>query len=375
MVVAALTIRAFLAPYEDPNYTYFIGPWFEHLDRNGFVGLGDKFANYNVPYLYVLYLGTLLPADPLIVVKGIATLFDLFLAAGIAAIVWRLRGNAFHAASAGAVALVLPEIFLNSALQGQADSTYTSFLVWAAYFVVRRRDVPAWVMFGLALSFKLQAMFMLPWILIALVVQRHRIRAVLVGMAVFFAAWIPAIAAGRGLKSLARIYLTQASGKSLTKQAANLWQWIPNSLYEYARPAGLAFALAVVALLALLYLRRAHSVNPPEIWLLQVGAGMAATVPFVLPQMHDRFFFTASVFTFTCAALIPRYYVVPLIALQFTALIANSVGLLRVDPVIPLAWVAGVQLIIVTGVVGVSLLRPATRVEPIFPAISHLQVV
>ena len=78
-------------------------------------------------------------------------------------------------------------------------------------------------MFGLALSFKLQAMFMLPWILIALVVQRHRIRAVLVGMAVFFAAWIPAIAAGRGLKSLARIYLTQASGKSLTKQAANLW--------------------------------------------------------------------------------------------------------------------------------------------------------
>ena len=371
MVFAALALRVFLAPYEDPNYTYFIGPWFEHLDQKGFAGLGDNFANYNVPYLYVLYLGTLLPADPLLIVKVIATLFDLSLAAGIAAIVWRLRRNAFHAASAGAVALILPEVFLNSALQGQADSTYTSFLVWSAYFVVRRRDVPAWVMFGLAFSFKLQAMFMLPWILVALVVQRHRIRAVLIGMAVFFMAWIPAMIAGRDLKSLARIYRTQADGKHLTREAANLWQWIPDRLYDYARPAGLAFALAVVALLALLYLRRAPSVKPPELWLLQVGAGMATAVPFVLPQMHDRFFFAASVFTLICATLLPRSYVGPLIALQFTALIANSVGLVRVDPVIPLTWVAGIQLVTVTLIVGISLLRPATHVEAIFAATTH----
>ena len=280
---------------------------------------------------------------------------------------WRLRGNAFHAASAGAVALVLPELFLNSALQGQADSTYASFLVWSAYFVVRRRDVPAWVMFGLAFSFKLQAMFMLPWILIALVVQRHRIRAVLISMAVFFAAWIPAVIAGRGLKSLAQIYLTQAAARISPRRRPISGSGFPTPC-TIRPPSRSGVRARRRRLLALFYLRRAPSVNPPEIWLLQVGAGIAATVPFVLPQMHDRFFFTASVFTFICAALLPRYYVAPLIALQFTSLIANSVGLLRVDPVIPLTWVAGIQLITVTAVVGVSLLRPATQVEPIFPA-------
>jgi Gpi18-like mannosyltransferase len=368
-IVAAVAVRRYLAPDPGPNYIDFIGPWFQYLDTHGFSGLGQEFANYNVPYLYVLYLGTLLPGNPVIIVKAIAVLFDLSLVAGVGAIVWRLRGSAMIAAAASACALLIPEIFLDSALQGQADSTYTSFLVWAAYFMIRRRDIAVWVMFGLAFSFKLQALFLLPWILIALIVQRHRIRAILIGVAVFFATWIPALIAGRNLGSLAGIYLDQTVKSRLTEQAANLWQWVPNSLYDYVRPAGLAFGLGVVAILALVYLRRSRGIDPPEIWLLQVGAAFAAIVPFVLPQMHDRFFFAASVFTFLCATLMPRY-LIPLIGLQFTAVMANSVALLSVPPPIPLAFVAVVQLVLVFSLVALPLLRPRTRPEPILPALA-----
>lgn len=373
ILLAALALRRFLAPEVNPNYTDYIGPWFEYLKAGGFSALGEEFANYNVSYLYILFLGTLTPFEPLYVVKAIAIGFDILMAVGVAAIVLHFRRSALLAAAAGGAALFAPEVFLNSAMWGQADSTYTAFLVWAAYFVVTRRDIAAWLMFSLAFSFKLQAMFVLPWMLVALIAQRHRIRALLLAVALFFVIWIPAIIAGRSIGSLARIYLAQTGPSRLSEYATNMYLWIPTEFYEYARPAGLAFGLGIVSLLALLYLRRRGLLERPELWLLQVAAAYAVLVPFSIPQMHDRFFFTAGVFTLICAMLM-REYLIPAIALQFTAVMALSVALFRVPPPIPLEWAAVLQLVVVMVVVGLSLLRPKQEIGPYFPAVVGLSI-
>ena len=366
-ILCGLLIRRYLAPEINPNYTDFLRPWVQHMRRDGIASLGEDFANYNVPYLYVLYLGSITPFSALHVVKGISIVFDLFMAVGVAAIVLHFRRNAMMAGLAAAVTLFLPEVFLNSAMWGEADSSYTALLVWAAYFILTRKDIPAWVLFSLALAFKLQAVFLLPWILLALIVQCHRIRAVLIGVAVFFAVWVPAFVAGRSLQSLASIYMTQYKySSSLTLQAANLYQWVPNTMYAYVHPAGVFFGIGMVALLALLYIRRLRGLVNTELWLLQVAAAFGVLVPFVLPAMHDRYFYPGDVFAVICALLI-RDYIVPAIALQFTAVIMLSAALFRVPPPIPLPWLAVGQLVVVGAVVALSVVRVRQTIWPYFP--------
>ena len=68
---------------------------------------------------------------------------------------------------------------LNSAAWGQCDSIYAAFCLGSLYFLLRGRTWWACVFFGLALSFKLQAIFFLPALLIVLVVNRQRLLALL----------------------------------------------------------------------------------------------------------------------------------------------------------------------------------------------------
>jgi Gpi18-like mannosyltransferase len=361
-LAAALGLRWALEPYVSHDFTRFLDPWFQHLKSHGFSGLADDFANYNVPYLYLLYLGSLTPLHSLAVVKLIALVFDLILAAGVAAIAWQLRRSALLAALAGVAALVLPEVFLNSAMWGQADSVYTAFLVWMAYFILTRRDILTWIAFALAFSVKLQGLFFLPWLLLAFVVQRHRWRAILIGLAVFFVTYLPALVAGRPLGSLLSIYVNQSDGSHLVRESPNIYQWVPNELFEVVNRAGIFLALATVAILGLLYLRRAASVEVPEVWLLQVGAAVGVIVPLLLPQMHERYFYAAGILVSICALISP-WYLLPAILLQFTAVLAYSSALFGVAPPIALKYVAVLQLATVAGVVWASLARPRQQVS------------
>src|ERR1035438_1018447 len=65
-----------------------------------------------------------------------------------------------------AVVLFLPTVVLNSSLWGQIDATYASLGLGGLYFVLRRRPWLACTFFGLALSFKLQVVFLFPVLLL-----------------------------------------------------------------------------------------------------------------------------------------------------------------------------------------------------------------
>ena len=58
----------------------------------------------------------------------------------------------------------MPTAFSNSALWGQCDSIYTAFVVFTLYFMLEEKYNLAFIMYGFALTFKLQAIFILPCI-------------------------------------------------------------------------------------------------------------------------------------------------------------------------------------------------------------------
>jgi Gpi18-like mannosyltransferase len=357
-----------LAPYETNDFTNAYRVWFEFLKTNGFSGLANTPSDYNVPYLYLLYVGTLTPLPAAVVVKGIAIFFEFAMAVGFGAITFRLRRNYFVAVAVSVGAFFVPEAVLNVAMWGQSDSIHTALLVWAAYFLMRRRDIPAWVLFALALAFKLQAIFFLPLFLLALIVQRQRWRAPIIGVLTFLVTYVPALIAGRSPSALASIYVTQSREyKSLALGAATFYQWIPNDFFSIWRPAGVFLALGIVALLTLIYLRMWRQVADTRVWLLQAGAAYGVLIPFVLPQMHDRYFFAGDIFVVICT-FVSSKYLVPAAILQFTALMSYGWFLFKLpEPMIPFSILAIFQLIAVAWIVRLSLRGISTTSTPYFP--------
>jgi Gpi18-like mannosyltransferase len=352
-IIAVLIMHKTLVSYYTEDFTVFVTHWFDHLKNNGFGGLADNFSNYNVPYLYLLYLGTLTPFDGLQVTKIIAGFFDLVLAAGAAAVVFRIRPSIALASVVAVATLFIPEVFLNSGFWGQSDSIYAAFILWAIFFLLKQRDILAWVFFAVAFQVKLQAVFFLPLMGIAFIVQKHRWRAVGYGVLTCLAIFIPAMIAGRSIPSLLGIYYEQAQGSPITVNAANIYQWVPSTVETGFQTASIFFAVGLVALLSIVYLHRAARATLAPSWLLQVAAAYGVLIPFVLPQIHDRYFYVGGILVLLCA-IIDRRYLIPGLLLQFTAIMAYSPQLYHEQPVVPFWALAIVQLVSVSWVVWAS---------------------
>ena len=135
-----------------------------------------------------------------------------------------------------------------------------------------------------------------------------RLRQLAVIPLIYAALMIPAALAGRPWAELLTIYWQQARGfGELSLFAPNPWwfaeNWhlLPSRGGAYAgivmgTVAGLAIALSA------LKLEKSSAHN------LLVAALSAAAMPYVLPRMHDRYFFIADLLSLAVAFVYPRYW-------------------------------------------------------------------
>ena len=105
-----------------------------------------------------------------------------------------------------AAVLFAPTVVVNSAAWGQCDSIYAAFCLGSLYFLLRQKPWWACVFFGIALSFKLQAIFFLPVLIIVLVVNRQRCARAARRARDVPLLLVPAALAGRDWASLLTIY-------------------------------------------------------------------------------------------------------------------------------------------------------------------------
>ena len=106
------------------------------------------------------------------------------------------------------------------------------------------------------------------------------------------------------------IYLDYAGTyRNLSANAPNMYQWISNDLYDYY-PIGIAFAVAVV--LAIFYVLRRSQVRMSNDLVIFLGFYSVLLMPYILPMMHDRYFFPADVISIVLAFYHPRYCAVPM---------------------------------------------------------------
>ena len=169
----------------------------------------------------------------------------------------------------------------------------------------------ALVAFGLAFSFKLQAIFLAPLFLCLIAKGNLRWYQLAWVPLVYLATLVPAALAGRSWGDLLLIYVRQSDAhSSLSMNFPNLYVWIPNIYYDWW-PLGVAFA-ACVAVLLVLVVYKAPAQITAELTVL-LATYFVIVMPYLLPKMHERYYFPADVIAIVLAFYLPRYWYVPVV--------------------------------------------------------------
>jgi Gpi18-like mannosyltransferase len=167
------------------------------------------------------------------------------------------------------------------------------------------------IAFGLALSVKAQAVFLAPFLL--LMAWKKRIPWLAFGLIPpgYLAAMLPAMLAGRSLWDVLTVYLNQAEElQILSHNAPNWYIFIPQSTYSVSMPIGILLAALLMVIWIYLYSRRSFHLKYEIIVFIALVS--VAVMPFLLPKMHDRYFYPADVFSILLTFAIPELWFVSL---------------------------------------------------------------
>jgi Gpi18-like mannosyltransferase len=311
LIGLALILRFLLIPFT--NYdTDGYSRWYDFIIRNGIhSALGQNFAIYTPPYLYLLSVAAVLKdlIPKIVAIKLIPIFFDLVNAVLIFNIL-RLKYTRGKIPYIGAATFLLaPTVIMNSALWGQVDSFYTCFLLMTVFFLLMDRPLPAMLTFGIALSVKAQAAFLGPFLLLMALKKRIPWYAFGLVPLAYLAAMLPAMLAGRTLWDVLTVYLNQAAElQILSHNAPNWYIFVPQSTYPVSMPIGMLIT-ALVGIFWAIALR--NSSIKHENLLLAALVSVAIT-PFLLPKMHDRYFYPADVFSILLAFSAPQFWFIPI---------------------------------------------------------------
>jgi len=210
---------------------------------------------------------------------------------------------------AGLVVLLTPTVVINGALWGQCDSIYASCSLGGLYFLLRKQPLWAFILFGLALSFKPQALFLFPLLFVLLITGEVRLKFFLIIPAVYLITMLPACLVGRNFIDLLTTYKLRLDNPRhlLVLNAPTLYQWIPwgtqRNLWEIL---GLLLTYSAIVILSfVVFISRRKMTH--EI-LVKLALVFVLMVPFLLPEMHDRYFYLADVISLIYAFYFPDYF-------------------------------------------------------------------
>jgi len=270
-------------------------PWYGHIIDQGPLGaFAAPFSNYTPPYLYLLSAVSLL--DGLL---SPVTLIKLLSVAGTGALAlatYYLLGplGVQRRGEKACLIFLLPTTLLNAPVLAQCDAMWAAVAVAALAESVRRRPAAVLAWCGLALALKLQAVFLAPFVVAWLLAERVRPQFWLIPPAVYCAAMAPAWLLGWPASHLATIYLRQSQYFNTIGNASNPWIFAtgldPQALQ------GLIWAGCLAGLIAAavyIWSFSRHRFDPAR--LVPAALLSAMLLPFILPKMHERYFFLADI--------------------------------------------------------------------------------
>ena len=312
----ALVIRASLLDFESGDYLTFLAPWTQFFrDNGGFAALRYSLGNYNPPYMYFLALFSYFDISELYLIKLLSVLFDVLLAWACMKLLGLYTGSRAKLLGVFLAVLFLPTVVINGAYWAQCDSIYAFFGLFALYLGLRGRGCASMVSLAACFAFKLQAVFIIPVFFILLLAKKLRWRQLLVFPAAYIVFMLPALLAGRPFVETMTLYFAQAGtvGDAMNYNAPSLtsmFQWSGNTESWSTLLIAAAFALVLASYAVAAVKRR----ELDDTVFLGFALLLAMGIPYLLPHMHDRYFFISGVLALVLAFRDRRFFPIPLLA-------------------------------------------------------------
>jgi Gpi18-like mannosyltransferase len=323
-ILAALLLRYHFWPFESGDWLCCFGSYLRYMARNGgYSRLDIAYGNLSPTFTLVLATLSYIPFSLLFSLKALYFVFEVLNAAFVAKLIARCGGSETAAWTGFVLLLFLPSFVLNGSFFAQSDCMYSLFLLLSLLCMTRaegtlagsRWDVGALLFFGLAFSLKLQSVFFVLALFFFLVRRHVPLYFWPTAGLPYAAASLPQLLSGRPFVDVFTVYSRQtALYDSLNMNSASLYAVLPLSSSPSAILAAVCGALVVVLLLALRILRSSSPLTP--VALLRMAFFSCLLIPYVLPKMHERYFYTAEMFGVALAVSVRFYrFVVPLVCL------------------------------------------------------------
>ena len=326
LILFSITIQFSWFPVVTSDYTYFVAKWFSMLQSSsGLTAFAEPFSDYAPLYLYILKFLTFVPVDSLTSIKAVSLIAD---GASAFCIIFIARNSSPRRFSGAQLAVIfviflcIPTIALNGSLWGQTDILYALPTIATFYFLLRYQPILASTLFGIALSVKVQAIFFAP-VFIGYMLQRKSTRGfIVIPFIVFVLSVIPVIFGGGDFWYWLFIYAKEAGEYPyLSVSAPSVFAFASNaalstSLQNLLFWAGIGTA-ALCASIVCYIVATDREKTAEKLALLSLISVLI--IPYVLPRMHERYFFLADIFSFMYALFNPsEWYIAGMVILAST---------------------------------------------------------
>jgi Gpi18-like mannosyltransferase len=131
------------------------------------------------------------------------------------------------------------------------------------------------------------------------------------------------------------------ASSSYTYNAPSFYQWLPANAPGYWKWVGIILAGLVVLAVAALAWRSKQEITGAI--LLKIALVFALAIPFLLPEMHERYFYLADVLSIIYAFYFPRYFFVAILV-QVCSLLSYAPYLMNTQ-IVGLSYVAFFELV------------------------------
>jgi len=294
LIILGIIIKLILLPVKTGDSVYFLA-WINFIKTNGyFSSLKYGFYDYSPPYIYILIIISKIGLNPLYSIKIVSIAFEYLAAYYIGKITLLKYKSNITSWIALAVIPILPTVLLNSSYLSQCDSIYSAFALGSVFFMLKKQQLLAVLFLGISISFKMQAVMLLPFFFIMMLRKKIYWYYFLIIPMVFIFSLLPAWLYGRTLKELLNIYISQTDHfHFLTMNFPNLYIWISNEYYQSVKLAGMVFT-AIFTLFTGYWISKIKTVFTLELW-VKLAFLSSIVIPFILPGMHERYMFLGDI--------------------------------------------------------------------------------
>ncbi len=356
-----LLARVIMLEYDSADYNTFLSVWVDVFRQDGFRALRENVGNYNLLYQYALLLISKSSLYDLYLIKLFSILFDYALALAM------LRAVPIFCEDRDGlpvflIVCILPTTLINGAFWGQCDSVYAFFVILFLCDLETGHPWRSASFLALAFAFKLQTIFVFPVVLLGLIHGKFKPRHALAFFGMYLFTMLPSMAAGRSFTDALSVYASQSMGQNfdrLTYNAPNLYFFFPllefagtqeytwmrfiKGLDGFTTNAFLSedllpllqnatlYACILLVLLAVIYWLAHYREVTPEMTLL-FALFFAIFLPFVMPKMHERYFYLADMLSILYAVKYRNRVFVPVMVVG-ASFMSYMVFLTRQRPV------------------------------------------